>query len=114
MTDNTYPKSHEDPSNYMDSDAFEHFQTNHAPDFIDSLLKANELSQKDVDRIDDIIAQTVECDHFGTELRNGIYTDRWVELGFGQPGDLEKSPCFIWCSHVRESGSITRRDYQYI
>lgn len=114
LTDNEYPKAHEDPCKYMDSDAFENFQTNHAPDFIDSLLGSGEFPQEEINRVDNMIAQTVECDHFGTELRNGIYTDYWVELGLGQPGDLEKSPCTIWCSHVREPGSVTRRDYQYI
>ena len=40
--------------------------------------------------------------------------ESWVEVGFGQPGDLEPSPCVIYCVCSNEPGCVTNRNYRYL
>lgn len=38
----------------------------------------------------------------------------WLEVGYGQPGDLSPSPCLICCREAKERGSLTDRQYIYL
>ena len=40
--------------------------------------------------------------------------ESWVELGYGQPGDLEPEPCVVFCNLSYEPGCIASRTYRYL
>ena len=40
--------------------------------------------------------------------------ESWVELGYGQPGDLESEPVVVFCTCSNEPGAITAKTYMYL
>ena len=40
--------------------------------------------------------------------------ESWVELGYGQPGDLEPEPVIVFCTCSSEPGCITAKSYRYL
>ena len=40
--------------------------------------------------------------------------ESWVELSYGQPGDLEPEPVVVFCICSNEPGCITAKTYRYL
>ena len=40
--------------------------------------------------------------------------ESWVELSYGQPGDLEPEPVVVFCTCSNEPGAITAKTYKYL
>ena len=40
--------------------------------------------------------------------------ESWVELSYGQPGDLEPEPVVVFCTCSNAPGCITAKTYRYL
>ena len=76
------------------------------------LAEATEVFRSD-ERLD-LILSRIPAMVSETDWRQEGDFHEWVELAYGQPGDLEKSPCLVFCRLADGLGAIASEDYKYI
>lgn len=72
--------------------------------------KVRFASEDDLQDIIKYIEKVVDDSQFSSDVDG----DLWVEVDYGQPGDLEPMPCLVRCSLSLAPGCITSRSYSYI
>lgn len=73
-------------------------------------VKVRFASEEDIEDIIKYIEKTVNDNQFGSDEND----EWWVEVDYGQPGDLEPMPCVVRCNLNNSPGCITASCYSYI